>query len=398
MAASDLAQPIGAGIVGAVTGFASSFALVVAGLHAVGASDADAASGLLALCVLQGIVAIVLGLRFRMPLSFAWSTPGAALLVAAEATTGDYRAAIGAFLLCGVLLVATGLWPALARAMTRIPRPIASAMLAGILFPICLAPVLASVQLPALALPVVLVWLLLARLAPRWAVPGAVVATIVAVAVSGEGADLAGAALWPTLTVTWPTFDPLVLVSLGLPLYVVTMAGQNVPGFAVLTTFGYPHPPARAILTSTGAATVAGAVFGGYALNLAAITAAMMAGPDAHPDRDRRWVASVTSGVVYLVLGLGAGAATALVSVTPPILITAVAGLALLGAFATAATGALEDPSTRIVAVVTFLVVASGVTVAGIGSPFWGLVVGGVAMLWLSWRPQRRDPEPVSTD
>lgn len=389
MRSSDLAQPIGAGVVGAVTGFASSFALVIAGLHAVGASDADAASGLLALCVLSGTLAIVLGLRYRLPLSFAWSTPGAALLLAAGATTGDYRAAVGAFLLCGVLLLITGLWPWLARAMTRIPKAIASAMLAGILFPICLAPVLASVQLPALALPVVIVWLVVARLAPRWAVPAAVVMTVIVVVVSGEGADLAGAQLWPVLTVTWPALDPAVLVSLGLPLYVVTMAGQNVPGFAVLTTFGFPHPPARAMLSGTGAATIVGSVFGGFTLNLAAITAAMMAGPDAHPDRDRRWIASVAGGVSYLVLGLGAGAATVLVAVSPPILITAVAGLALFGAFATAMTTALEEPVTRIVAVITFLVVASGVAIAGVGSAFWGLVVGGVAMLVLSWRPRR---------
>lgn len=389
MRASDL-QPIGAGLVGALTGFASSFALVVAGLQAVGASAADTASGLLMLCVLQGALAIVLGVRFRMPLSFAWSTPGAAVLVAAEATTGDFRAAVGAFVLCGVLLLVTGLWPALARAVTRIPKPIASAMLAGILFPICVAPVLAAVQLPALGLPVVIVWLVFARLAPRWAVPAAVLATVVVVIASGEGADLASAPLAPVLTITWPVFDPLVLVSLGVPLYVVTMAGQNVPGFEVLKTFGYPHPPARAILTSTGAATLVGSVLGAYTLNLAAITAAMMAGPDAHPDRERRWIASVTGGICYLVLGLGAGAATALVTVTPPLLITAVAGLALFGAFATATTGALEEPATRIVAVVTFLVVASQVSVAGIGSAFWGLVVGGVAMLWLAWHPRRR--------
>ena len=390
MAASDLAQPVGAGVVGAVTGFASSFALVIAGLQAVGASPQDAASGLLALCVLSGTLAIVLGLRYRLPLSFAWSTPGAALLLAAGATTGDYRAAVGAFLLCGVLLLITGLWPWLARAMTRIPKAIASAMLAGILFPICLAPVLASVQLPALALPVVIVWLVVARLAPRWAVPAAVVATVVVVVVSGEGADLADAQLWPVLTVTWPALDPAVLVSLGLPLYVVTMAGQNVPGFAVLTTFGFPHPPARAMLSSTGVATILGSVFGGFTVNLAAITAAMMAGPDAHPDRDRRWIASVTGGISYLVLGLGAGAATVLVAVSPPILITAVAGLALFGAFATAMTTALEQPTTRIVAVLTFLVVASGVAIAGVGSAFWGLIVGGVAMLVLTWRPRRR--------
>ena len=390
MRAAELAQPIGAGIVGALTGFASSFAIVIAGLHAVGASDADAASGLLVLTVFQGVLSIAFGLRYRLPLSFAWSTPGAALLVAASATTGDFRAAVGAFLVCGVLLTLTGMWPWLARAMTRIPKPIASAMLAGILFPICLAPVLASVELPQLALPIVLTWLLLARLAPRWAVPAAVLVTVIVVIASGEAAELAPGALLPTLTVTLPVFDPAVIVGLGVPLYIVTMAGQNVPGFAVLTTFGYTHPPARAMLTGTGLATLASNPFGGYALNLAAITAAMMAGPDAHPDRDKRWVASVASGVAYLALGLGAGAATSLVAVTPPLIITAVAGLALFGAFATAASGAFEEPSTRIVAVVTFLVVASNVAVFGIGSALWGLVVGGVAMLWIHVLPRRR--------
>ncbi|RQP11119.1 MAG: benzoate transporter BenE [Microbacteriaceae bacterium] len=390
MNARELAQPIGTGIVGALTGFASSFAIVVAGLGAVGASEADAASGLLVLTVAQGVLCIVFGLWTRMPLSFAWSTPGAALLVAAEATTGDFRAAVGAFLVSGALLVLTGLWPALARAMTRIPKPIASAMLAGILFPICLAPVLATIELPWLALPIVLVWLVLARLAPRWAVPGAVLATVVAVVVSGEASAIEPSGLAPVLTVTWPVFDPAVIAGLGVPLYVVTMAGQNVPGFAVLTTFGYPHPPARAMIAGSGAAAVLSAVFGGHALNLAAITAAMMAGPDAHPDRDRRWIATVACGVAYLVLGVGAGAATSLVAVAPPLIITAVAGLALFGALASAASTAFEEPSSRVVAVITFLVVASGVSVAGIGSAFWGLVVGGIAMLWLTWHPWRR--------
>jgi benzoate membrane transport protein len=395
MASTDLprasiAQPIAAGIVGSLTGFASSFALVIAGLQAVGASPAEAASGLLVLCVFQGVLSIVMSLRYRMPLSFAWSTPGAALLVAARASGDDYSAAIGAFLLCGVLLLITGLWPWLARAMTRIPKPIASAMLAGILFPICLAPVQASVQLPWLALPVVVVWLILVRFAPRWAVPAAVVVTAIVVTVSSSGVAFDPATLLPTLRFTFPSIDPLVLVSLGIPLYVVTMAGQNVPGFAVLSTFGYEHPPARVMLAGTGIATIAGSFFGGYTLNLAAITAAMMAGPDAHPARDKRWIAPVASGSFYLVLGLGAGAATTLVSISPPILITAVAGLALLGAFASAVTTALEKPEHRLIAVLTFLVVASQVEIAGIGSAFWGLVVGGVAMLWLGWRTRRQ--------
>ncbi|MFC5501948.1 benzoate/H(+) symporter BenE family transporter [Lysinimonas soli] len=394
MKPASIAHPIIAGIVGSLTGFASSFALLVAGLRAVGASEAEAASGLLVLCVFQGVLAIALSLRYRMPLSFAWSTPGAALLVAAHKTTGDFHAAVGAFLLCGILLLATGLWPWLARTMTRIPRPIASAMLAGILFPICLAPVQAAVQLPLLALPPILVWLVLTRLAPRWAVAAAVVVTAVVVIVSGP--HISAPHLLPTLRFVVPAFDPLVLVGLGIPLYVVTMAGQNVPGFAVLRTFGYEHPPARAMLTSAGVATTVGSVFGAYALNLSAITAAMMAGPDAHPDRDRRWIATVTSGIAYLLIGLGAGAATALVSASPPILIEAVAGLALLGALIGAVTAALEDPAHRVVAIATFLVVASGIQLLNIGSAFWGLVVGGIVMVVLTIG-RRRESAGAST-
>lgn len=379
-------QPIIAGFVGALTGFASTFALVIAGLQAVGATPQEAASGLLVLCIVQGVAALVFSWRFRMPLTFAWSTPGAALLVAAQAVTDDFSAAVGAFLVCGLLTVLTGLVPALTRAITRIPKPIASAMLAGILFPICIAPVLAAVELPALALPIVVVWLVLSRLAPRWAVPGALVVTVIAVAVSAEPGWLADASIAPRLEFVVPSIDPQVLFSVGLPLYIVTMAGQNVPGFAVLRTFGYPPPPASAILVGTGALTSVASVFGGHATNLAALSAAIMAGPDAHPDRDKRWIASFSGGFVNLALGLGAGVAAALVSASPPILITAVAGLALIGAFITGLTAALEEPDHRLVAAITFVVVASGIVVAGIGSAFWGLVVGGAAMAWLGWR------------
>jgi benzoate membrane transport protein len=389
-------QPIVAGLVGALTGFASTFALVIAGLRAVGATPAEAASGLLILCLTQAVIAIALSLRYRMPLSFAWSSPGAALLIAAHATTGDFSAAVGAFIVCGLLIVITGLWPALTRAITRIPTPIASAMLAGILFPICLAPVLASVQLPLLALPIVIVWLVLYGIAPRWAVPGALVVTVVVIGISAGTAWLHGGVVAPHLAFVTPTFDPLVIVSLGLPLFIVTMAGQNVPGFAVLRTFDYPEPPARTILVGSGILSAGGALFGGHAINLAALSAAIMAGPDAHPDRSKRWIATVSGGVVYLVLGLCAGLATSLVSASPPILITAVAGLAMLGALVSGITASLEQPENRIVAIITFLVVASGIVVAGIGSPFWGIVAGGAVMLWLSWHRKRAGRHAVS--
>jgi benzoate membrane transport protein len=395
---TSIAQPISTGIVASLIGFASSFALLIAGLQTVGATPAEAASGLLVLCVVQGLLSIGLSLRYRMPISIAWSTPGAALMVAAKGLTDDFSAAVGAFLLCGLLLLITGLWPWLARAMTRIPKPIASAMLAGILLPICLAPVFASVgETWWQGLTVFLVWLVFARLAPRWAVPAAVVATAIVVAVATGGNPLAGQSVLPTLRFVMPTIDPVVLVSLGIPLYVVTMAGQNVPGFAVLRTFGYDHAPARAILASSGAGTIVAGVFGGYTLNLSALTAAMMAGPDGHPDPSRRWITTVTSGSSYIVLGLGASAATALVSASPPILITAIAGLALFGALASAVTTALEEPDHRPVAIITFLVVASGIAIAGIGSALWGLVVGGLVMLWFGWRLRPR-PEAVDLE
>ena len=377
-------QPIVAGIVGALTGFASSFAIVIAGLLAVGATPAEAASGLLVLCLGQAGLAIVLSWRFRLPLSFAWSTPGAALLVAAEGAVGDYRAAIGAFIVCGLLIVVTGLIRPLGRAMTRIPMPLAGAMLAGILLPICIAPVTAVVEEPLLAVPVVLIWLILVRLAPRWAVPAAMLVAAIGIVIQASGAagdGMPAASLAPAFTLTLPTLDPLVIASLGLPLFIVTMAGQNVPGFAVLTTLGYPPAPARAVLVSSGLVTAIGAPLGGFTVNLAALTAALMAGPDAHPDRDRRWIAPVAGGVAYVLLGLGAGAATALVRAAPPILIIAVAGLALLGAFTTGLVAAFAAPETRLTAAVTLVVVASGVVVAGVGSAFWGLLVGALVLL-----------------
>jgi benzoate membrane transport protein len=380
-------QPIIAGFIGALTGFASSFALVVAGLLAVGASPAEAASGLLALCIGQALLAGLLSWRFRLPLSFAWSTPGAALLVAAEGTTGSYGAAVGAFIVCGILILISGLWPWLGRAMTRIPMPLAGAMLAGILFPICIAPVTAVIQEPLLAAPVIIVWLLLVRWLPRWAVPAAMLVAIVGVIVSAGSDWMTGSTLAPSLTLTLPTFDPLVIVSLGVPLYIVTMAGQYVPGFAVLTTLGYSSVPARTVLAAGGAATAVTAALGGYALNLAALTAALMAGSDSHPDPARRWVAPIAGGATYVALGLGAGAATALVAAAPPILIIAVAGLALLGAFTTGLVSAFEVPETRLTAAVTLIVVASGVVVLGIGSAFWGLLAGAVVMFVT--RPRR---------
>ncbi|MET0480847.1 MAG: benzoate/H(+) symporter BenE family transporter, partial [Mycetocola sp.] len=246
----DILQPISAGIVAAITGFATSFALVIAGLQAVGATDDQAASGLLALCLTVGGISVVLTWLLRIPLSFAWSTPGAALLLAAGTGSTSFASAVGAFLVCALLIVLCGLWPFLANAITRIPKPLASAMLAGILFPICLAPIQASVELPLLGLPIVVTWLVLYRWAPRWAVPGAMAVAAVAIALSAGTDWLQSATIAPQLTFVAPTFDPAVVLSLGIPLFVVTMAGQNVPGVVVLATFGYTTPTRVALIRS----------------------------------------------------------------------------------------------------------------------------------------------------
>ncbi|WBB65523.1 benzoate/H(+) symporter BenE family transporter [Micromonospora sp. WMMD812] len=385
-------QPVLAGVVTALVGFASSFTVVLAGLRAAGADAGQAASGLLALCVASGLAAAWLGLRHRLPMSVAWSTPGAALLVATGPVPGGWPAAVGAFVVSGLLIVAAGLVPALGRAVAAIPKPVAGAMLAGVLLPLCTAPVRALVEVPRLAGPVVVAWLLLHRYARRWAVPGALVVAVVAIAWTSTGAGLGAIGLRPVVELTPPAWDAAALVGVALPLFLVTMAAQNVPGMAVLVGYGY-RPPFSAALRTTGLLSVLAAPAGGHAVNLAAITAALAAGPDAHPDPDRRWIASVTAGAGLALLGLGAGAATALVATAPPILIEAVAGLALLGALATALASAVAEPAGREAAVVTFVVTASGVTLVGVGGAFWGLVAG--CLMLLLFRRRRRPAEPA---
>ncbi|MFI5910241.1 benzoate/H(+) symporter BenE family transporter [Dactylosporangium sp. NPDC051541] len=387
----DLLPTVLAGLVSAVVGYASSFTVVLAGLRAVGATPAQAASGLLAVCVAIATAAVWLSLRYHMPIAIAWSTPGAALLAATGPVPGGFRAAVGAFLISAALMVLTGLLPWLTRAIAAIPGPIAGAMLAGVILNLCLAPVHAMVDLPLLATPVVLTWAILFRFARQWAVPGALLAAVAAIAVHGPGGSLADAALRPTPVLVTPTVNLSVAVSLAIPLFLVTMAAQNVPGLAVLATNGYT-PPLRPILITTGLASALAAPFGGHAVNLAAITAALTAGPDTHPDPGRRWVATVALGTGQLALGLGASLAMALVLLSPPILVVAVAGLALLPALGSALASAVTEPEGREAAVVTFVVTASGTTILGIGSAFWGLLTGGLTALLLY---RRRRPEPA---
>lgn len=373
----SLVRPVVAGVVSALVGFTSAFVVVLGGLRAVGADADQAASGLLAVSVLMGVSSIVLSLSTRMPITVAWSTPGAALLATTGAVDGGWPAAVGAFSVTGLLIVLTGYVPALGALIARIPPSVAQAMLAGVLFQLCLGPVAGLSQNPWAVAPVVATWLLAVRFAPRWAAPAAfaVAAAVIAIDVTRSGAHPAVADLLPRLELTAPTLTAGAVAGIALPLYLVTMASQNVPGMAVMKGFGYAVPWRRSMLV-TGVGTVVGAPAGGHAINLAAISAALAAGPDAGPDRSRRWIASVTGGSVVIVLGIGSAFFGTLVLLAPTGVIAAVAGLALLGTFAASLKAALDEPAGQIPAVVTFLTAASGIAIAGVGAAFWAIVAG----------------------
>lgn len=372
---SSLAQPVLAGVVCGIVGFTSSFAVVLTGLAAVGATPDQAASGLAVLCVTMGLGCVLLSLRHRSPVTTAWSTPGAALLTTAVAPEGGFAAAVGAFALTGVLLALSGLVPAFGELVRRIPTAIANAMLAGVLLGLCVAPFRDLARHPATIAPIVLTWLVLLRVARRWAVPGALVAAVAVMAVTGAFGAVSAGQLVPRLAWVGPSFAPAAVVAIAVPLYIVTMTSQNIPGIAVLASFGY-EPPVRDALAYTGAATVLGAPFGGHAINLSAIAAALSAGPEAGADRSRRWIAGVACGVVYCGFGPASRAVAAVSQAAPPGLLAAVAGLALVGTFAASASAAMGDEVHREAAAVTFLVAASGFAVAGIGAAFWALIAG----------------------
>ncbi|NKX90722.1 benzoate/H(+) symporter BenE family transporter [Nocardia coubleae] len=374
---AGIGQPLGAGAVTALVGFTSSFAVVLSGLRAVGASPAQAASGLLVLCFTQGIGILLLSFRYRIPITLAWSTPGAALLVSTGLVAGGWPGAVAAFAVTGVLIVVTGLWQRLGSLVAAIPVPIAQAMLAGVLVPLCLAPVQALRTSPTVVVPVIVVWLVLQRYAPKWAVlvafATAAVGTGIDIVVADRHLDLS--AMIPTVELTAPQWHWQAIIGIAVPLYIVTMASQNIPGVAVMRSFDYQVPWRPAMLV-TGIGTVLGAPAGGHAINLAAISAALAAAPSASPDPKRRWIAAATAGASYLVLGLASAALVTLIAAAPAGTLETVAGLALLATLAASLSAALTDPGDRLAALVTFLVAASGTTLLGIGGAFWALLAG----------------------
>ncbi|MCK8778421.1 benzoate/H(+) symporter BenE family transporter [Rhizobium sp. NTR19] len=371
------------GLLTAFVGFISSFAVIMQGLQAMGANPAEIASGLLAQSISMGVLAIVFSCFYRMPISIAWSTPGAALLAGIGTAGGGFAEAVGAFVICGALIILSGLFQPLGRAIRLIPAPLANAMLAGILLSLCLAPVKAVAFNAALGLPIVLTWMVVVSRWRLWAVPASLAAMVLVLVL---GVDLPadtmgriGAAIHPDLTFVTPVFTWHAAISIGVPLFIVTMASQNIPGIAILKVHHY-EPPPGVLFAGTGAFSIFGGLFGGVPVNMAAITAAMCASEDSNPDPAKRYWAAIIGGVGYIALGLLAGGIIAFVSLAPPILLQAVAGLGLIGAFSNAAFAAYREPETREAAAITFLVTASGLSFAGISGAFWGLVAGGAVM------------------
>jgi benzoate membrane transport protein len=377
------AQALVMGVLTAFVGFSSSFAVVLHGLKGVGATDAEAGSALMALSVAMGLCALVLSLRSRMPISIAWSTPGAAFLATAGPLNGGFAVAVGAFLVTAVLIIAAGLFKPLSRAVSAIPAPLANAMLAGVLIGLCFAPVKAIAFNPWFGLPIVIAYFLGGAVNRLAAIPAALVAFVLVIAFGIDIPDGALANVWhaivPAPVLVTPQFTVAGLVSVALPLFIITMASQNIPGITVLRVNGYEPVPGP-LFTVTGIFSLLSAPFGGQAVNLAAITAAMCAGEDAHREPARRYWAAVIAAIGYVVIGLAAGAVTAFVALSPTILIEAVGGLALIAAFSGSAVAAFKEPETREAAAVTFLVTASGISFAGISGAFWGLLAGGVVM------------------
>ena len=370
-------QAVFAGLLAAVVGFASSFPVVLEGLKGAGATPAEAASGLMAVSIAMGLCGFYLSLRTRLPISVAWSTPGAAVLATVPAMPGGFADAVGAFIVSGALIVVAGLWKPLGRGVAAIPAPLANAMLAGVLFPFCLAPVQAVAEVPVMALPILVVWALMMRVRRLFAMPVTVLAAVIVVGLSPGGSAGFAFDAFVAPVVVMPSFSLAAVISIAVPLFIVTMASQNIPGVAVLNANGYTPDPAP-LFRDTGVFSILAAPFGGHNVNLAAITASMCAGVDAHADPAKRYWAAAMSGVFYILFGAVAGLALALAGIAPPVIITAVAGLALLSAFGNSIMNAVSASEDREAALVTFLLAASGVSFFGVGGAFWGLVAGGV--------------------
>lgn len=365
-----------AGFVAVLVGFTSSVTLVFQAAQAFGATPAQTTSWMWALGLGMGLCSLVPSLILRQPVMVAWSTPGAAVLASAGLAGGySMGEAVGAFMACACLIALVGATGWFERAMHRIPAAIASALLAGVLARFGIQAFAAAQTALPLVLLMLLSYLLARRFLPRYAVVLTLAVAIAYAACRGQIAVSEMRFEWAVPVFTAPQFSLSAFIGLALPLFVVTMASQNLPGVAVIRASGYPLPVSR-LITMTGLATLVLAPFGAYALNLSAITAAMCMGPEAHEDRSRRYTAAVACGALYVVVGLFGAVVTGLLTAFPQELVIAIAGLALLGTIGGGLATALKEDAHREAALITFLVTLSGVVIGGVGSAFWGAMAG----------------------
>ena len=372
-----------AGFVAVLVGFTSSAAIVFSAAQALGATPAQTVSWMWALGLGMGVTSLGLSLWYQQPVLTAWSTPGAAVLAVSQGVS--LPEATGAFIVCTLLIMLAGYSGWFERLMSKIPLALASALLVGVLARFALDAVGAVAHAPVLVLAMTLSYLLGRRWWPRWSVPLVLLVGMGVAALQGQLhlSSVAWTWAWPV----WvsPDWRWAAMVSVALPLFVVTMASQNLPGVAAQRAAGY-NVPVSPVVGATGLASLVLAPFGGYALNLAAITAAICLGKEAHAEPSRRYTASVAAGLLYIALGLAGGTIVSLMAAFPQALVLAVAGLALLGTMASGLAVVVKDEQHREAALLTFLVTLSGVSWMGIGSAFWGVVVGGLAQ-WL-WTRQ----------
>ena len=384
-----------AGFVAVLVGFTSSVAIVFQAALAFNATPAQIASWMWALGMGMGLCTVLPSLYYKKPIMVAWSTPGAAVLAMAGVAGGFGMAeAVGAFMVSAALITLFGITGWFEKLMNRIPVAIASALLAGVLARFGMSGFTAGQTALPLVLLMLTVYLVGRRLMPRYAV---VVTLMAGTAYSAARGQLAWSAVnfaFTTPVFVMPQFSLAAIVSLAIPLFVVTMASQNLPGVAAIRATGYEGQiPVSKVITWTGLTTLALAPFGAFALNLSAITAAIVMGKEAHSDADKRYTAAVSCGVIYLVIGVFGAAVTSLLAAFPKELVAAIAGLALLGTIGAGLAAAFKDESHREAALITFLVTLSGVVIAGVGAAFWGVMAGALA-LFVQQYGQAKTPQP----
>ena len=385
-----------AGLIAVIIFYAGPLVIVFQAAHAAGLDHATISSWIGAISIGSGISAIILSLIYKAPVITAWSTPGAALLVLALPNT-PYPEAIGAFIFAAAVCTFLGLSGLFDTFVSRIPKAIAAAMLAGILFHFG-AEIFAAFKIDPKVVGLMFVSYLLAkRLSPRYAITIVLAIGLIAAFATGEVQTQELKLELATPVFTWPQFSWASIISLGIPLALVTLTGQFVPGIAVLRTFGF-NTPANPLVWVTSGISLLLAPFGSHGVNLAAITAAICSGAEAHPSPSKRYVAGVALGVFYIIAGIFGATLAGLFAALPKAMIATLAGLALLGAIANGLTSAMADEKARESALFTFLVTASGASFLGLGSAFWGLVIGLIVYVALSFVPssitERLRPTP----